>query len=339
MEMQVLQLCLANAMRDERVDAYRYGRRHARFLEMLRDMRRRARLPAVVCVKELRHCKDADGGALTPSRIAGDFAAAGSLEVAAVAPVKLVPTLGMPLYNPFYLGQLYDPAQLVHLNSFCVRYDALAFGEVPSPHVGTAVLLGHYARCNSDGTADLAHQFIVESCHMPLREDHKTAAARWFATALPSVRASLFGVGDDVPVIRIGDFNTFADKAECAGQLALLSEGFDHAGGDFVEWGGTTPLFGTFYPFPHDAVPDIVIASPLSRSPSVSVLDHVFLSRGTHRLCVACKELILDNYDAEGTRAAFDGATIPLSDHLPLLVTLAHTLAHTPGPVAAAVPT
>lgn len=215
MEFTLLQLCLANAVRDERVEAYRYGNRHEAFLAMFEEFCNSENKPGIISVKELRPCKSKDSTKLlTPYSIAADYARAGEYDVSFVEATKLYKTKGMEFYNPFYLGQLYDSKRFVKVQSHGFRYGADIFGSDDAPpHMGVLLVACVYAPRNAEGVPIMERQFMVESCHMPLAEDHKVKIAKWLSESYPEQRRRIFGE-IDMPIIRTGDFNTFKDMGE-----------------------------------------------------------------------------------------------------------------------------
>jgi hypothetical protein len=209
-------------MRDENNPDYRYGKRHERMIEYI------ASCPSdVISIKELRTCKTPDGDKdLTPNSILQDFAQNSRFRIAGIACTKLHPTDGIPTYNPFYIGQLYDEKKLVVVNSHVFRYYPEVFRDpINKPHVGTAFLAVEYAPLVPDNRLpDLKNSFIVETCHFPLAEFQKDAVCKWFVeNELPSLER-VFGNLDRKTIIRTGDFNTFRDKEESKLQTQPIGE-------------------------------------------------------------------------------------------------------------------
>lgn len=294
-QLRILQLCLANAMRDERVPEYRYSVRHYRMCKLLEQFITDGKQPDIISIKELR-----DSGTLTIEQIISDLATAAQMSIAEVAPVKSPEAINNPKYKPFNLGLLYNPKSLTKLGAWCIKYHDEVFGEGNGPNMGTALLLAHFAS-NVDG-----HTFAIESCHLPIIESHKDAVVAWMHDKLPDVRNAFVPKYDTL--IRTGDFNTFVDKPEHVQQLALLGDGLFSLTSEKYAYGTNTPLFGTFYPFPHDVTPGFDIAKPTENSLTCSKLDHMWVScKPTELHC----ELVPTFVDA-----------IPLTDHLPMLVWL-----------------
>lgn len=250
---------------------------------------------------------------MTPFGIMLEYATCGAYEIATVDAVKLYQTDGIPFYNPFYLGQLYDSQKVVKVQSHAFHYCKDVFGSDTShPHLGTLLVATVYAPKDSKGVPIMDKQFIVESCHFPLLEDHKIRIAKWLDEEYPIERARVFGAcANELPVIRTGDFNTFKDKTETyAQQMHYLTNGFDIVSGSPVSYEDETiRLYGTFYPFPHDIVPGITIEKPTVDSKNTSVLDYMFLSKSSKYIVPGKCRLMVQPYD-----------TVPLTDHLPMFV-------------------
>lgn len=174
--------------------------------------------------------------------------------------------------------------------------------EAPQPAMGGAILVVQYAPKLSDGTADLKNTFLVESCHMPIVETHKLQACKWLKEEYPEERSRVFGSVTNI--VRVGDFNTFMDKPESSEQIELLTAQLKHVNKSMTvaqeDLKPTdTTIEHTFVPFPHDCKPDV---------PKQSFLDYVFVSGGIE---VVGEVLALQI-----------PTTIPISDHLPLVVKL-----------------
>lgn len=296
------QLCLANAAREEQYD-HRYGNRHELFLELLKQIE-----SDIVCIKEVRMCKDKEGLVAHPSKYVRDFCTIKNYECARLEPVKCYSTDDVENFNPFHLCQLYDHKKLIKIKSHCFDYSAEVFkSKTAQPHFGTMVLVCEYALLN-----DISKTFIVELMHLPIRDDHKNVISQWLKDVYPELRNKIFG---DKDIIRVGDFNTFKDSKHHDYQYDNISCGFNAITNYVSHEDPSVNVYGSFFPFVTDVIPGVKIDSPLVNSNNISIVDHIFY-KGNFVLVNSCR--CLSNFN--GTINNFDGM-MPISDHLPAVVT------------------
>jgi endonuclease/exonuclease/phosphatase family metal-dependent hydrolase len=170
------------------------------------------------------------------------------------------------------------------------------------PHFGACVLVGLYAP-KVDDKPDLASLFFVQSCHLPMKEDHKTKVVEWMAKEFPKEMERVFGPLDNIPIIRIGDFNIFMDQPESVHQLEALEEGFTQVNKKLLlldeDYSPTTLACDfTFSAFPHDCIPGGI---------TQSFLDYCFVDN--------------NHLDKVGVKECFVVTpALTVSDHLPMVI-------------------
>lgn len=310
----VRHVCLANAMRDEANPKYRVGARLPQLDAMFEAMRDEA--VDIVSIKELRDCMDESGTkVILATELAMRFAQKAGMVLAACQPATHRMKPGHAFYKPFYLAQLYRPGRVMLLRGVARN---TVQGVADKETVELTTLHCTYAPLRpSDRTPDVEERgFVVETVHlMPVApEETKLRAARLLDA--PATSNSV--------VIRIGDFNTFRDKPENGQLMACLTRDFrDITTGKLTDRSTGAPMYGTFYPFPHDRQFGPV-SPPDTDAPTTSFLDYVFLSPHAADHVFHVRRVTVDRrtYAKEQALDAFDDAVIPVSDHLPLEVVL-----------------
>ncbi len=296
-QISVSQLCFANAARDERVEEYRYGNRHERMVEYISNLK-----SSVVSLKEVRDCMDKNGVVREALWFISDICCNSRYKLAALEKVKLHPTNGVPVYNPMHLCQLYDASVLHKRQTHMFWYYEKVFGINEPPHFGTMVLACQYELVEHPGLF-----IIVESFHLPCNKEQKEDVCHWIVTEYPKERRRVFKSVENI--IRIGDFNNFKDEDTSDIQLQDISKNMRLASGTMLDRDTKTPLYGTFYPFPHDAC-SVPIEKPDIKSIHNSVLDYAFYkSNGVLKPNKCTLFWSCDDLDR-----------VRLSDHLPMEV-------------------
>lgn len=299
----IAQICLANAFRDEQTEEYRCGKRLAKYQRVLRDT---CSSTDVYSIKELRACRNPSGDKMLSAQglLNELLSPTPELAQACCFPVKVhrTTTKKNGPYSPFYLAQVYNTERVTLLDSGVNHYYEQVFGDPTSPPaMGGCYIWGKYAPNRPDGFPDLTKTFVVKSFHLPFANDDKTKVCEYLCRALHTK--------DPPPVvIAVGDFNFFRDDKDHALHLQLWDKNFQNVSEQrLVSYQTGKRMFGTFWPFPHD-VPPVKLDLPTEDSKHTSVLDHVFLSRGseTKLLSETCRLVEPTDY------------AHPEWDHLPL---------------------
>jgi hypothetical protein len=90
---KIVQLCTANASRDEKQPNYRYGMRHDTYVNFIQKLDKKESVD-FISVKELRQCQNKDKTkSMSPHDIVKDYCAETSLTHTPLYPVKLHPTI------------------------------------------------------------------------------------------------------------------------------------------------------------------------------------------------------------------------------------------------------
>lgn len=313
---KVSHICLANAFRDESNKDYRYGKRHEKFVELMKyfnDLNDHK--PVVVSIKELRKCKDPTGEIDWESNdILNNLAVSGRYAIADCQPVKIHNTNGVNFYNPFYLGQLYDSRKLYKIESKIIHY-YLDMYDTPenAPNMGGSYLYVRYAFKDSNGIPDLKRTFSIGTVHFPLQQTHKLISAKYF-----SEKASM------LPDILIGDFNLFKDDSLYSEIYEELTKKFIDVITNNLTDQNAQLMYGTFFPFPHDKPPIPILYPYLNKQKGIecepSHLDYVFTSKTSLIKCIGCQVLTKTfNPLNKDEIWSYDETTFPISDHLPLI--------------------
>lgn len=276
---KIVQLCLANALRDECSEKYRYGMRHEKFNKYIKDLNGSINQPSIICIKELRRCFNKERNSfMTYKTILDDFIKDTPYLIAVTCNVKPDLTidenynmLNDKPYNPFFLAQLYDP-NIFYLNKTHIfNYYKEIFGLNKLPYMGTSMLAVQYTDKKTN------QSFIVESFHLPIKEEHKNKVCEWIRDKEPTLRKTIFEQdNNDLTVIRIGDFNTFHGFKDCEKQLECLqANGFKYVSKNkYALQDSLKKVNGTFYPFLNDNT--VKISYPTNET-NYSELDYVFL--------------------------------------------------------------
>lgn len=271
----VAHICLANARRDEGFPDYRYGTRHESMKKLVAKFRGDYKL-SLLSIKELRACRDADGKSImTAQQIAKDLASAANMEIASILPVSIDPNR-VPTYNPFHIGHFYDPKQLQHICTTPVySYDKIYVPTDKNTHFGGMTLVSFFTRTtgdlkfDDDGFAECprpASNFIcLVTHHMPIasgpRQRAVDFACKELTEKINTLRVELLPAESKITTIHIGDFNMFSDDPAYTTNIGKLDTawGSDRTFGALDQHG--KPMWGTFFPFPHDK-PPVQIVEP-----------------------------------------------------------------------------
>lgn len=318
---QVHQLCCQNAMRDERNATRRYGLRHEQFKNYVRNHG----FGSILSLKELRNCKDAEGVLKHPLHFVGDLLSQEMnvpdetecttpfgkfMQLALIGITKQHLTDRLPEYAPFHLAQLYDPNTFVFHHGRVFDYHEEVFGSKTSrPHMGGAVIVCDYEVRRRPG-----FRFLVESFHAPFEEADKDAVAAWVRDVYPVLRNAHFGVNYTLNIIRVGDFNFFADKPKCKHQEQAYLRGFVEGTREMFHAETGERVYGTFFPSPDDAYSKNAADPYDGDDPLVGRLDRLYY---TGAFAVRKVQIMAPPRDK---LRSFDD--IPISDHFPLAVTL-----------------
>lgn len=263
----ILQLCLANAMRDEKTDLRLANRIHG-----LREIIRRSGAD-IVSIKEIRECDNHDrSGRLTPADIIQFLIQDSPYRLAAMIPMR-ESDRG---YHEFHLAQIYNPEKFGYAAHHMLDYKHI-FEKPPS--------IGHRMLCVTYRHIQTGRIVVINSIHAPLDSDAKT---RFFNYISQDSEVQDDDV-KDIQLIKelgrtnilIGDFNLFRDDIDHALHLTYLNKiGVDVT--QRMQNAHGAPMYGTFYPFPHDKIPNgIVITPPNERGLQHSKLDYCIVSRGS----------------------------------------------------------
>jgi endonuclease/exonuclease/phosphatase family metal-dependent hydrolase len=220
-EFKVGQLCLANDRSIEKAE-FKYSSRHGKFCKFIADHE-----ADIWSIKELRN------GAHDHMQ---DFSNHSGLAIACCFPVRYLHWHGV--FDPYYLGQLYNPKKLI---LFSAKPHYYMMEDCP---YGTMFLDCTYIPLiNNKPEPDQAIQVL--SYHLPGRADLNIKALRY-------IRSNT--IYTENRVIKTGDFNIFANSSEYAEQLDLLYQPcFTESTSDLITE-DKQKCYGTFYPFTHDGI-------------------------------------------------------------------------------------
>lgn len=271
-EFKVGQLCLANDRSIEKTE-FAYPSRHGKFCKFLAEHE-----ADIWSIKELR------GGA---QDLMQDFSNHSGLAIACCYPVRYL-SWKDGVFNPYYLGQLYNPKKFI---LFSAKPHYYIMDECP---YGTMFLDCTYIPLiNGNPEPDQAIQVL--SYHLPARADLNIKALKY-------IRSNT--IYTENRVIKTGDFNIFTNSSEYMEQMDLLYQPhFTESTSDLITE-DKQKCYGTFYPFPHDKLP-VQILHPTQTPTEAQGFYHSKPDYMFHK-GVKCIESILHNEKE-------------LSDHFPII--------------------
>ena len=267
------QICLANAMRDEKNETYRFGVRFPRYVELLQKLKDHC---SIISIKEVRACRSISGEKIWSAQELldqlihhsnqDDIHPSNKWTQAMLFPVKFHSTNKIPTYFPMHLAHVYYPSKVCLLQTHCFSYYTTVFSKDPHapPHMGGSMIAALYAPVNAiTNLPDMDKKFLVESYHFPLDNNLKSKVIEWINHEYPIQRDHVFGFDTSKNIIRVGDFNTFSDDPfhqEHMSKLLGLRDEYLRIAKHMTSFSDPNKvLYGTFMPFPHDITPVNII--------------------------------------------------------------------------------
>lgn len=312
-ELSVMQLCFANATREEKSDNNNYSARKDNIICFINKAK-----ADIISIKEMRAYLDRK----TNTEVSAHQQHMNVMFETGYASTqlyacKLHNTEGNNFYNPFYYAQLFNPNNVILIKSEGFHIYKDIFGsEESKPHSGCFILIALYAAKKNieekTSPIDTTKYFFVESYHQPIAEEHKTATAKWIHDELPNKKKHYFSDYVDIETtltIRVGDFNTFIDnKISRDQQHSYISDGFDHVSNEMIVLDSQDlqatdkKISHTFIPFQGDKC-----YNEDGSEAENSTLDYAFVK----------------NHKTKPTTYALDNAYFnnqKISDHVPFIV-------------------
>lgn len=282
--MIILSVNLANAGRNEKSEEWRFGKRMNGLLESLKTVVDGCGCNTIVCLQEIRICKNEDGSKELSAKEIVEFFANG-LNLSYVMLPNNMTDLS------FYKATLYNPKRFL-LTDCQNHWSGNSCGLPSGPQFCCSAMETRFIAaenynsikgCFVEGTI-----FALFNCHAPVEEADREIYTK-----------SLIHIKDKHPrdlMIFIGNFNTIPDTGG-EKQMKVMTQHFKHL---------TPSEEPSFYSYPDDLDPN--------GNQYVSRLDHAFANVDTPKFQVECKEERLIRWDKLGTNQ--------WSDHLPLIVRL-----------------